>query len=75
MTECIITMNSRTTAERARRCLPRAGAVVVSLDPGVTKRGCAFGISLPCGEVARMKAELDRQGIPYGEVIGRYGAG
>lgn len=70
MSDCIITMKSRTQAERARRCLPRAGAVVVSLDPGVTKNGCSFGIRLSCADVQRMKAEMNRQGVPYGDVIG-----
>ena len=73
MKDCIITMKTRTAAERGRRLLP--GSVVVSLDPGVTRYGCSFGLRLPCGEVPRMKATLERQGIPYGEVIGGYGAG
>ena len=74
MSDCIITMKSRTAAERGRRCLPRAGSVIVSLDPGITGNGCAFGLRLPCGEVGRMKDELRRQGIPFGTVIGGYGA-
>ncbi len=73
MKDCIITMKSRTAAERGRRMQP--GAAVVSLDPGVTRNGCAFGLRLACSEVPRMKAALERQGIPYGEVIGGYGAG
>ena len=74
MSDCIITMKSRTAAERGRRCLPRVGAEVVSLDPGITGNGCAFGIRLPCSEAGRMKEELRRQGIPFGTVIGGYSA-
>ena len=75
MQDCIITVKSRTAAERGKRSYPQAGATVVSLDPGVTRHGCSFGLRLPCKHVGRMKAELDRMGIPYGEVIGGYGAG
>ena len=75
MSACIITMKSRTAAERGRRSLPGAGAEIVSLDPGMTRYGCAFGIKLPCREVDRMKAAMDRMGIPYGNVIGGNGAG
>ena len=52
-----------------------AGAEIVSLDPGVTRFGCSFGLKLPCKDVARLKAAMDRQGIPYGEVIGGTGKG
>ena len=75
MQDCIITLKSRTSAERGRRSLPGAGASVVSLDPGLTRGGCSFGLKLPCRSVGRMKSELDRLGIPYGEVIGGHGAG
>ena len=64
MQDCIITVKSRTAAERGKRSYPQAGATVVSLDPGVTRHGCSFGLRLPY-----------RMGIPYGEVIGGYGAG
>ena len=74
MSDCIIAMKSKTAAERGRRCLPGVGAVIVSLDPGLTGNGCSFGLRLPCGEVFRMKEELRKQGIPFGAVIGGYGA-
>ena len=75
MSSCILTMRTRTAAERGRRSLPGAGAEIVSLDPGVTRFGCSFGLKLPCKDVARLKASMDRQGIPYGEVIGGAGTG
>lgn len=75
MSACIITMKSRTAAERGRRALPGVGAEIVSLDPGMTRYGCSFGLKLACRDAARLKAALDKQGIPYGEVIGGTGAG
>ena len=70
MSDCIITMKSRTAAERGRRFLPKAGAVIVSLDPAITGNGCAYGLRLACRDVALLKAELEKNGIPYGQVIG-----
>ena len=73
MAECIIAMKSQTYAERARRTavFERIYVDVVSIDPSVTRRGCAYGIRLPCSEVEQMKSVMDKKNIPYGDVIGR----
>lgn len=73
MGDCVITVRSQTAAERARRAaaLERVNAVIVSIDPSVTKRGCALGLRLPCEDVEQMKAVLNKKNIPYGDVIGR----
>ena len=72
MAECILTMKSATAAERARRTASemRISAQIVSLDPSVTKYGCAYGIRFPCTETGRMRLALDRNGIGYGTLIG-----
>ncbi len=72
MSECIIAMKSVTYAEKAKRAARSAGigGQIVSLDPSVTARGCAYGISLPCREVRSLLSLLDQKKIPYGEVLG-----
>ena len=69
---CIITMKSLTHAMKAKSALEARGieCSVVSLDPGLTSRGCAYGISYPCGEGDAAQRILDGKGIPYGERIG-----
>ena len=75
MSECMITMKSVTYAEKAKKAARSAGIMgkIVSIDPSITKRGCAYGISLPCGDVSGMIALLERKKIPYGEVFGERG--
>ena len=49
----------------------RIYADIVSIDPSVTRRGCAVGIRLSCDDVGRVKSLLEKKNIPYGDVIGR----
>ena len=72
MSECIITMKSVTYAEKAKRAAHSVGLQVeiVSVDPSVTKRGCSYGISLPCRDASDLIRLLERKKIPYGEIIG-----
>lgn len=72
MSECIITMKSVTYAEKAKRAA-RSGGIkgeIVSLDPSVTARGCAYGFSLACRDVWELLTLLEQKKIPYGEVLG-----
>lgn len=72
MRGCVITMKTRTAAERAERAAQSIGVKgeVVSVDPSFTKHGCSVGILVVCGEVDRLLLYLKRKGIPFGEVIG-----
>ena len=72
MPDCILTMKTRTQAEAARRIAGelRISAGVVSVDPSVTKHGCAFGLRFPCGASGRLTAALAKRNVSYGEVIG-----
>ena len=75
MTDCILTMKSATEAERARRTAAemRIAAWTVSLDPSVTRAGCAFGLRFPCGDADRLRAALRGRGISWGTMIGGRG--
>lgn len=72
MPDCILTMKSRTQAEQARRIAGelRISSDVVSVDPSVTKYGCAFGLRFPCGASERLTAALAKKNVSYGELIG-----
>lgn len=69
---CIVTMKSMTAAIRAKNVLNGKGIAVeiLNLDPSITARGCAYGLSFSCGDKARIMHELDSKRISYGEWIG-----
>ncbi len=69
---CILTMKTMTHALRAKNILEGRGifASVVSLDPRLTERGCAYGIRFSCKDTERIKGTLEAKGIAYGILIG-----
>jgi len=70
---CISAKRSMTHAQSARRLLSAAGidAQVVSLDGGITKKGCAYGVSFPCSQMEKARRIMASYGLDYGEIIGR----
>lgn len=72
MSECIIPIKSPTLSKKAQRILAHDGisAELIGIDPSITKRGCAYALSIECGAAARASDILKRRGITFGEVIG-----
>ncbi len=70
---CISAKRSMTHAVKARRVLSSAGipCEIVSLESSVTKRGCAYGVSFPCGMTDAVQKILQKYGLDYGEIIGK----
>ena len=70
---CIAAMKNMTAAIKGRSALEAAGirCVIVSLEPTLTKRGCAYGISFLCEHLDRVKSILSSRRISYGEILGR----
>lgn len=70
---CLITVETMTFAVKARRALNARGidAEITSVDPALTKKGCAYGIKTDCESVVRAAELLDAKGISYGGIIGR----
>lgn len=68
---CIIALKSVTYAMKAERLLSEAGIAVsiVKLEAGQTRNGCAYGISLNCGQTSAAVQHLSKHGIPYSEVL------
>ena len=71
-TMCIASMKTITSAHMARKALASAGIVsnIVSIDPNITRKGCAYGIGFNCGDAVRVKRVLKEKGIAYGEIFG-----
>ena len=69
---CILTMKSITNAIRAKNVLEGRGisVTIVSIDPRLTERGCAYGIRFDCADAERVKGTLDAKGVPYGVLLG-----
>ena len=72
MADCIIAMKSMTFAEKAKRTASSIGidTEIVSIDPSVTRRGCAYGLTLSCRETDRLISVLEKKHIQYGEILG-----
>lgn len=66
-------METMTLALKAKRLLDSRGIYceIVSIDPSVTKKGCAFAVKLDCNRVMHATAMLGERRINYGEIIGR----
>ena len=69
---CILTMKNMTQAMKARAALESRGirGEIVSLDPSLTRNGCAYGIRLPCAQTEDAMRQLEAKKIPWGTVIG-----
>ena len=65
MNYCIATLISLNLSIKAQKVLAREGiyATVVSLDPSVTPKGCAYGIKFSCNDQKYIKALLKREKI------------
>ena len=65
MNICIATIPSLNICIKAQRALAQNAIYckIVTLDPKLTKRGCAYGIEIPCSEEKNVRSILRRSGI------------
>lgn len=70
---CVATMSSMTLALHAERTLAGAGisAEIVSLLPGESKRGCAYGLLYPCNADRQTRSILRGARIPVAQYLKR----
>ena len=68
---CVAAIGSMTLCLKAERILLAAGmhAHVISLSPGETKRGCAFGVAFPCTDRSHAASLLRSQKLPVSEYL------
>ncbi|MCI8611878.1 MAG: DUF3343 domain-containing protein [Clostridiales bacterium] len=69
---CIAAMKNMTAAIKGRSALESVGirCAIVSLEPTLTKRGCAYGLSFSCAYLDKVKSVLSSKRISYGEILG-----
>lgn len=72
MGDYVIPMRSRTEAEKGRRAARMRGidAAVVSVEPSLTRSGCAFGLLVHGNDEMKVRRLLDQAGLSHGEMIG-----
>ena len=70
---CVAAMGSMTSALRAQRILGGAGlsTEIVSLSPEETRRGCAYGVEIPCADIALARQTFRAAGLTPSQYIER----
>ena len=65
MNICIATIPSMNICIKAQKALAdnKIFCKIISIDPKLTKRGCAYGIEFSCSEEKNVKSILRRVGI------------
>ena len=65
MNICIATISSLNLSIKAQKALAneKIYCKIVSLDPSLTKKGCAYGIEFACSEERRIRTILHRERI------------
>ena len=69
---CVAAMRNMTAAMKGRNALENAGVRcdIVSLEPSLTKNGCAYGLNFECRDRGRVKRILTAKKVSYGEILG-----
>ena len=69
---CIASMRSMTYAMKARRVLAAGGVncEITSIDPSLTRHGCAYGLKFDCHGEGAVRELLQAAGMRSFEIIG-----
>lgn len=68
---CIIALKSMTHAIKAKNALSDhlIDADIVKLEPTMTKKGCAYGVSFNCINLDSAVAALKKWSVRYTEIV------
>ncbi len=68
---CVAAIGSMTLCLKAERILLTMGipAHVISLSPGETRRGCAFGVTFPCAMRGNVASLFRAHKLPVSEYL------
>ncbi|MBE6673735.1 MAG: DUF3343 domain-containing protein [Ruminococcaceae bacterium] len=68
---CVIALKSMTYAIKAKKALSDfyIDSEIVRLEPNMTKKGCAYGISFNCVNLDSAKEAFKKWSIRYTELI------
>lgn len=71
MRTCIATIPSLNICIRAQKALANEGlySKIVSVDPSITRRGCAYGIEFSCSDERQIRNILRRAGVSISQII------
>lgn len=77
MERCIIAVSSITYGMKGQELLHGDGisAEVIKLQASRTRRGCAYGIAIPCQMQHAATRLLSQSGIPFSQVLHEDNAG
>ena len=69
--KCVIAMPSQTAAWQGERLLGGGGihVRVIKLPQGRTKKGCAYGIELPCIYANEALKRMDSAAVRHGDLL------
>ena len=68
---CIIALKSMTYAFKAKKALDDSliESEIIKLEPQMTKKGCAYGISFNCINLENVQCALKKFSIRYSEIV------
>lgn len=68
---CAFALKSMTHAIKAKKALSDyyVDAEIIKLDPSMTKKGCAYGVSFNCVNLSTAQEALRKWSVRYTEVI------
>lgn len=71
MNTCIATMQTVNISIKAQKALASEGifSKIISIDPALTRRGCAYGIEFSCAEEATVRRILRQNGIKNAQFL------
>ena len=69
--KCVIAMSSMPCALRAEGLLTGDGLYtrIIKLPQGKTKKGCAYGLELPCAFARQAILRLEKEGVRHGDLL------
>lgn len=72
MNNCIAAINSLNKCIKAEKVLSSAGyfCKIISLDPSLTRRGCAYGVEFSCSEENEIRKILRAARIDVTQFVG-----
>lgn len=68
---CVASLKSMTLSIKAKKALLAIGidSEIVRLEPQMTHKGCAYGISFSCVNLQAVQDALRGKGLEYSEII------
>ncbi len=68
---CVVSLKSVTIATKAKKALEKSNiySEIIKLEPGMTKKGCSYGIRFDCLYLNHIKDVFLKNKIKYSEIL------